>query len=121
MIYSCRSPQQSAEIFRSLMINHEEVDVQKAVSVGNLSQQSGEGFGQVEGEGSGENRDYYRYAAQEILLSLPGVNNMNYRNVLHHSKVKSLSDLSLLSEAELVSLLGPVNAKKLFAFLHHKQ
>jgi ERCC4-type nuclease len=56
--------------------------------------------------------------AQEILLSLPGVNMNNFRNILHN--VKNLEELSTLSEIQLQQLIGPVNAKKLRAFFIHQ-
>lgn len=111
------------------MINHDEVDVQKAVTVGNISNLTGEVFAASDqgdhagNEHSSDNfteREYYRYSAQEILLSLPGINSNNFRNILNHSKVKCLSDLSKLKENELGAIIGPVNGKKLYAFFHHR-
>ena len=56
----------------------------------------------------------YRSMAQRILMSLPGINPSNVHEVMR--KVKNLSMLSMMDEAELTGLIGPQNAKKLTAF-----
>jgi ERCC4-type nuclease len=120
-----RSPQQTSEIFRAIMINHDEVDIQKAIAVGNLSNLDENGFNTDSTDNNNMNdsseREYYRYSAQEILLSLPGINSQNYREILNSSKIRNLTDLSQMKEKEFVPFIGPVNAKKLYEFFHHKQ
>lgn len=148
------------EIFRSLISNHAEVDVLKAVSVGSLSDGvapsaaagmaggglDGLGLGGEEGEQSvpagyydeaarpskayavaavaatiSNNKsaevqeDSARASARDILLSLPGINVHNFRDVMN--SVTNLAELSAMTEQQLSPLVGPVNARKLFAFL----
>jgi hypothetical protein len=144
----------TVEIFRSLITNHEEVDVLKAVAAGSIAGIDGVGgpgaeFGDegalAEGEGQGGyydetqapqqsrakgrtsaasavasgagaevSEDSARASAREVLLSLPGVNVHNYRDVM--SAVTNLAELSTLSVEQLTPLVGPVNAKKLYTF-----
>lgn len=116
-----RGPQQTAALFQSLVVSHAEVDVQKAVSVGSvldMSAAAGEtGVGNTGSHGM-HNQSHAendtRLVAQEILLSLPGINVHNYRSVMQH--VTNIAELGQLSETELVPLVGPVNARKLRAF-----
>jgi ERCC4-type nuclease len=103
------------------MINHDEVDIQKAIAVGNLSNLDENGFNDNNNMNDSSEREYYRYSAQEILLSLPGINSQNYREVLNSSKIRNLADLGQMKEKELVPLIGPANARKLYDFFHHKQ
>jgi ERCC4-type nuclease len=107
-----RSPQQTVDIFRTISLKHEEADVEKAVTVGSALEgnEAGVSFG-VE---SGQTNQELRLTAQEILLSLPGINVHNFRDVMHH--VTNLAELSALTEAELLPLIGPVNAPKLRKF-----
>ncbi len=58
--------------------------------------------------------DSARASARDILLSLPGINVHNFRDVMNN--VNNLAELSAMTEAQLASLVGPINAKKLFAF-----
>jgi hypothetical protein len=142
------------EIFRSLITNHEEVDVLKAVAAGSIAGIDGVGGSGAElgdegalaeGEGQGGyydetqapqqargkvkvsaaavgvnsagaevSEDSARASAREVLLSLPGVNVHNYRDVM--SAVTNLAELSTLSVEQLTPLVGPVNAKKLYTF-----
>ncbi len=111
---SIRSPSATADIFRSIVSNHEPVDVLKAVSVGAVG-------GEAEAAAGGEDGAEMEAtaAAQEILLSLPGVNVHNFREVMN--SVQSVAELSTLSEAQLVPLIGPVNARKLFTFFKQRR
>lgn len=86
--------------------------MEKAVTVGSALEgnEAGVSFG-VE---SGQTNQELRLTAQEILLSLPGINVHNFRDVMHH--VTNLAELSALTEAELLPLIGPVNAPKLRKF-----
>lgn len=93
------------------MHNHSVVDVQKAVSAGVSADASAgsDEIGVVDSMAAEA-----REAAQEMLLSLPGINRQNYREVM--KKVENLRQLSRMSEAELSPLIGPGNAKKLVTF-----
>jgi ERCC4-type nuclease len=59
-----------------------------------------------------------RFTANEILLSLPGVNHSNYRNIINHTD--SLATLSKMSESDLIPLIGPSNSKKLVTFFRQR-
>lgn len=169
-----RSAASTVDIFRSLVSNHEEVDVEMAVSAGSLAdaflttstssasattstsasgpRDGGNGDEDGDGDGAGEqagpagyydeqvlpgrhggvagmkpapagaaagevtaaSEDSARTSAREILLSLPGINVHNFREVLNN--VNCLADLSSMTEQQLQPLIGPVNAKKLHAF-----
>ena len=62
-------------------------------------------------------RGYYSTGkAQEILRKLPGITEENYRTVLR--QVTNLSELSLLSQVAMVTMLGKNNGTRLFRFLH---
>jgi hypothetical protein len=102
--------------------HHEEVDVEKAVSVGSVMDQQnqgedGGGHGGI-GVGYGFSEADARTTAQDILLSLPGINVHNYREVM--SKVINLADLSKMTEVQLQPLIGPSNAKKLVSFFRQR-
>jgi hypothetical protein len=55
-----------------------------------------------------------RASAREMLLSLPGINVHNFRDVMN--SVTNLAELSGMSVEQLEPLIGPVNAKKLYSF-----
>jgi hypothetical protein len=55
-----------------------------------------------------------RASAREMLLSLPGINVHNFRDVMN--SVTNLAELSAMSVEQLEPLIGPVNAKKLYSF-----
>ena len=57
--------------------------------------------------------------AQDMLLSLPCINSLNFRAVM--AAVNSIAELSQLSVAELTPLIGPGNAKKLYFFFRKRQ
>ena len=58
--------------------------------------------------------DSTRASARDILLSLPGINVHNFRDVMNN--VGNLAELSAMSEVQLAPLVRPINAKKLFLF-----
>lgn len=91
--------------------------MQKTLSVGSL-QENGQGYLENNGKEKEEEMDY-QTVAQNILLSLPGVNHNNFRDIMNH--VNSLAELSKLGLKELEPLAGPVNAKKLYNFFRQKK
>jgi DNA excision repair protein ERCC-4 len=101
----------TTDIFKSIMVGHDEVDLSKAVSAGMESNASNL-------EGNDENDRDLRATAQEMLLSLPGINTNNFRAVMN--EVESIASLSAMSEKDLSPLIGPGNAKKLFHFFHRR-
>jgi hypothetical protein len=102
------------------MIGREEVDVDKAVSVGDSLGGTGTGAGSSGGGGNAteEVEKNARIVAQEILLTLPGINTHNFREVM--DKVESVAALSKMSEQQLAPIVGPGNAKKLCAFFRRR-
>ena len=66
------------------------------------------------GKGAEVPEDSARASARDILLSLPGINVHNFRDVMNN--VTNLAELSAMKEEQLVPLIGPINAKKLVAF-----
>ena len=67
-------------------------------------------------EDDSNDKELARMTAQDMLLSLPGINVHNFREVIKH--VVNLSDLFDLSEAKMCELIGSVNGKKLFSFIN---
>eukprot|EP00981_Chlorochromonas_danica_P014258 scaffold7628_cov253-Ochromonas_danica.AAC.19 len=117
-LFWSRSPQSTVEIFRAVAANHELVDVEKAVSVGAGTEGGREEEKWLEqGQQTVESEDA-RQAAQEILLSLPGINVHNFREVMH--RVENLAELSKMTESELSPIIGPANALKLVSFFRQQ-
>ena len=102
--------------------------MQKAVAVGSVldgQQQELDGTSNANdvddnlGSGGGVDAEQdHRLVAQEMLLSLPGINVHNIREVMN--KVSNLAQLTKMSEVELTPIIGPGNAKKLVAFCRQK-
>lgn len=110
-----RSPQQTVAIFKTIAAKHDEADIDKAVTVGSaLENIDGPGDEPIANSSSTTALPDARLTAQEMLLSLPGINVHNFRDVMHH--VRDLATLTTLTEAQLAPLVGPGNAKKLRAF-----
>ncbi len=109
-----RSAASTVEIFKIISSNHEAVDVHKAIAVGAVL-----GGEDVRGEEGGGEDHEAAVAAQEILLSLPGINVHNFREVMN--SVENLCELSKMSEVQLTPLVGPVSAKKLNAFFRQRR
>lgn len=116
-----RSPQQTVAIFKTISAKHDEADIDKAVTVGSALEQNNNSYGDeiigVSGSAATTNTASLadaKLTAQELLLSLPGINVHNFRDVMHH--VRDIAALSKLSEVELIPLIGPGNAKKLRSF-----
>ncbi len=108
-----RSPNVTTEIFKSLKTNHQDPDIQKAIECG-----AGLGY---EGDGGDAGASFEVQArddAKAILMSLPGINNTNYRSIIN--KVDDIAMLSRMSVAELEPLIGTANAKKLARFFTQK-
>lgn len=97
------------------MTGQQPVDVKKAVMAGSLAHSEAR---VSDCAGDQEMGESLQHTAQELLMSLPGINVQNYRNVM--SAVSTMAELSTLSESYLQSLVGPVNAKKLWNFFHQR-
>ena len=100
------------------MNKHPAVDVHKAVTVGSTSASGGSGGDSTEFAGLSAAEDA-RVAANEMLLSLPGVNASNVRAV--QSGADSIFHLSQMTVQQLSGLLGnQTNAKKLHSFFRQR-
>lgn len=115
-----RSPHETLKIFRKLKRNHQEVDVDKAVEIGNNESLDELLVGGKDGyynEGEDED-DAANDAAKSMLLRLPGVNAHNARKIM--SECDSIASLAQLSREELRRLVGPVAGQKLFTFFRDR-
>ncbi len=110
-----RSTHATVEIFRSLKMNRSNPDPVTASSIGSLA-----GLFEKDGLIDDEYQDEIKAkaAAQEMLLSLPGININNYKNVMNN--VENIAELSQLGIEPLTKLIGPVNAKKLYSFFNQR-
>jgi ERCC4-type nuclease len=107
-----RSPHATVEIFKSLKHNFEEADVDRAIQVGSDGVTSGE-YADL-GDTVADN---IHMTVNDMLLALPGINGQNCRKVTDN--VESIAHLSEMSVEKLTPLIGPSNAKKLFAFFNN--
>ena len=110
-----RSPHMTADIFKSIAENHDGVDVNKATSIGsniNFDRDDSKDCGDVIEKNT-------KQTAMDILMSLPGINIHNFRDVV--DKVSCVAELAKLSELQLTPIIGPVNAKKLRAFFNGRK
>lgn len=95
-------------------MNHDEVDVEKAVEIGQSdSIESLLSQGTEEGE-----EDEINEAARDMLLRLPGVNIQSARRIMQ--ECDSLADLVELSRDDLRRVAGPITGQKLFTFFRQK-
>ena len=110
-----RSPHETLKIFKKLKRNHQEVDVDKAIEIGNndtldtLLLGGEDGYYNEDEEIDGSND-----AGKAMLLRLPGVNTHNARKIM--SECDSIAELAKLSREELRRIAGPVAGQKLFTF-----
>ena len=97
------SPYATAEIFADLKNNNSQPDPKTAVSVGADDEDE-------RGDASANT------AAQELLMSLPGITAKNIRHVM--GMVNSIRELCELDVAGIQAILGVEQGKVLHAFLH---
>ena len=105
-----RTPQSTLNLFRDLKVNHEEVDVERAIEIGR--NESEEYLLQAD-NGDGD-EDEINEAARDILLRLPGVTVQSARRIMQ--ECDSLAELSLMSRDDLRRIAGPATGQKLFTF-----
>ena len=112
-----RSPHATSEIFKSLKASHPEPDLDKAIACGS----GGLTINSDDAEVSSLARA--RDDARNILLSLPGVNQANYRSLINPSSggARDLCELSHMTLDQLTKLIGAANAKKLHIFFSQQQ
>ncbi len=110
-----RSPHETLKIFKKLKRNHQEVDVDKAVEVGNNESLDELLLGGEDGcYNEGDDILGANDAAKHLLLRLPGVNDHNARRIM--SECDSIATLAQLSRDELKRIAGPVAGQKLYSF-----
>merc|ERR1712228_716463 len=107
-----RGPHETLKIFKALKVNHDEVDVEKAMEIG--SNESIDSLFQPPGTTVEEARNEVNDAAKDMLLRLPGINLNNARKVMN--ACTCIADLAKMSRDKLKELLGPVSGQKLFTF-----
>ncbi|XP_029432485.1 DNA repair endonuclease XPF isoform X2 [Rhinatrema bivittatum] len=100
----CPSPHATAELFEELKQNRLQPDAAVAVAVTADSDTVPES-------------SCYNPGPQDFLLKMPGVNAKNCRALMNH--VKSIAELTTLSQNQLSEILGNVqSAKQLYDFIH---
>ena len=97
--------------------NHQEVDVDKAVEIGNNDSLDELLFG-VEGYDEDEDNDDINETAQRLLLRLPGVTPAIARKIM--SEYESIAEIAGLSRDDLRSIAGPIVGQKLFTFFRQR-
>ena len=113
-----RSPPETLKLFKLLKRNHQEVDVDKAISVGtNDSLDELLRLGE-DGNCNEDDVDGSNEVAKRMLLRLPGVNVHNARKIM--SECDSIAELANLSREELKRVAGPVAGQKLFTFFRQR-
>lgn len=106
-----RSPYETLRVFKTLKQNHEEVDVDKAVDIG-----QNESVEALLSEVSDD--DEINETARDMLLRLPGVSVHNARKIMR--ECDSIADLAQMSREELKRVAGPMVGQKLFTFFRQK-
>lgn len=91
------------DLFKSLKQNQEEANVDRAVQIGGDTSSP-----------QGDEDNSLQLMVHDLLLSLPGINVQNCHRVT--DSVQDIAALARMSVQQLTPLLGPQNAKKLFAF-----
>jgi len=98
--------------------NHEEVDVDKAVEIGNNDSLDEILFGAEGYNDDDEDNDDKNETAQRMLLRLPGITPASARKIM--SECESIAELAEMSRDELKSMVGPVTGQKLFTFFRQR-
>ncbi len=107
-----RSPHETLRLFKQLKVNHEEVDVTKAIEIGKSD--SLESLLQTDqsADGLDDEEDEINEAGRDMLLQLPGVNVHIARRIMQ--ECDSLADLIAMNRDQLRAVAGPVTGQKLF-------
>jgi DNA excision repair protein ERCC-4 len=109
-----KSPHETLRLFKGLKVNHEEVDVAKAMEIGKADSLESllRSNSPVEGNGEEEEEDEINEAGRDMLLQLPGVNVHIARRIMQDCD--SLADLIAMNRDQLRAVAGPVTGQKLF-------
>lgn len=95
------SPYQTAQIFLELKSGEESPDVVQAIN---------------KGLKSNESPSLYNESVIDLLQSVPGINNSNYLKVIR--QVNNMQEFVLLSQQELVDLIGEENGQRAYNFIN---
>jgi DNA excision repair protein ERCC-4 len=111
-----RTPHETLRLFKELKVNHDEVDVAKAIEVGKSESLDvllqTEKISKGDGVEEDDEEDEINEAGRDMLLHLPGVNVHIARKIMQ--ECDSLSDLIAMNRDQLRALAGPVPGQKLF-------
>jgi DNA excision repair protein ERCC-4 len=116
-----KSPHETLRIFEELKKNHDEVDVAKAVEIGqseSIDSLLGTSGGGNSHEDEAEAIDDVNEAARDMLLRLPGVGLQAARRIMR--ECDTLAELVCMSRDDLRRVAGPVAGQKLFTFFRQK-
>ena len=107
-----RSPHETLKLFKTLKVNHEEVDVDKAVAIG--SNESIDALLDMKDDDGDEVE--INEAARDMLLRLPGINLYNARKIM--KECDSIAELAGMPREKLKEILGPLSGQRLFTFFN---
>eukprot|EP00188_Purpureofilum_apyrenoidigerum_P004067 Plantae.Rhodophyta-Purpureofilum_apyrenoidigerum.ctg4445.p1 GENE.Plantae.Rhodophyta-Purpureofilum_apyrenoidigerum.ctg4445~~Plantae.Rhodophyta-Purpureofilum_apyrenoidigerum.ctg4445.p1 ORF type:complete len:915 (+),score=165.70 Plantae.Rhodophyta-Purpureofilum_apyrenoidigerum.ctg4445:149-2893(+) len=99
----CRSPHETARLFRDLKLGDQDPDEVAAAQ-----------YGLEDDDPDADNG--LNIGPVHFLRSLPGITSKNIRRVLN--RVASIREVMACSEAELIDLLGPAGGRALFEFVN---
>lgn len=111
-----KSPHETLRLFKQLKVNHEEVDVHKAIEIGKADSLDSLLKTDHSEEGDEAEEDEINEAGRDMLLQLPGVNVHIARRIMQ--ECDSLADLISMNRDQLRTIAGPVTGQKLFTFFH---
>lgn len=95
-----------------MKVNHEEVDVPKAIEIGKADSLDSLLKTDHTDEGDEAEEDEINEAGRDMLLQLPGVNVHIARRIMQ--ECDSLADLISMNRDQLRTIAGPVTGQKLF-------
>ena len=107
-----KSPHETLRLFKQLKVNHEEVDVHKAIEIGKADSLDSLLKTDHSDEGDEAEEDEINEAGRDMLLQLPGVNVHIARRIMQ--ECDSLADLISMNRDQLRTVAGPVTGQKLF-------
>ena len=107
-----KSPHETLRLFKQLKVNHEEVDVPKAIEIGKADSLDSLLKTDHTDEGDEAEEDEINEAGRDMLLQLPGVNVHIARRIMQ--ECDSLADLISMNRDQLRTVAGPVTGQKLF-------
>jgi DNA excision repair protein ERCC-4 len=117
-----KGPSHTAEIFKDIRktavlggVSTKDPDLQKIAKIGTVGEG---GIAEDEAEEQDDDNDYKKYLPSEFLKRLPGIDSHNINKVTKN--VKTLVELSKMSEDDLSKIIPIKNAKELRKFIDKK-